>query len=77
MRGSIRRAGVLIAAASCAVLMGCSAPDDGVPALADWAEPGWMAQVRQANEAHQNAMIACHAEYGLDVVPDIAGGRAA
>lgn len=49
-------------------LAGCSAtgePDKTVP---EWVEPGWMAQVRQQNEEHNNAMIVCFAEYGIRVV---------
>lgn len=52
-------------------LAGCSAtgePDKTVPA---WVEPGWMAQVRQQNEEHNNAMIVCFAEYGIGVVAGI------
>jgi len=38
-----------------------------------WVEPGWIAQVRQANEEYQAGQIACYAEYGLTPVKATGG----
>ncbi len=69
------RVGVIVALVGGAlVLTGCETRDDGPPAVAGWAEPGWMAQVRQADEEFQAAMISCYAEFGLEGVRGIGGG---
>lgn len=70
----VGRAGLALALAfGLLALGGCAAPDDGEVA-AEWEEPGWMAQVRQQDEAYQSAMIACFAEYGLEGTRQIGGG---
>ena len=33
--------------------------------IGDWAEPGWMAQVRQEMEEYQIGQLACFAEHGM------------
>lgn len=70
MRVNVQRrpriVGALMAAALAASLLaGCSA----VSPLADddtaWVEPGWMAQLRQDKEEHQNQWLSCLEEHGL------------
>ncbi len=55
-------------------LTGCAAPGSGDQAAPGWDEPGWMAQVREQDEAYQSAMISCYAEYGLEAARSIGGG---
>lgn len=55
-------------------LTGCTVQADQPEASPDWVEPGWMTQVRQANDEYQSAMLACYAEHGLEGVRSMGGG---
>lgn len=75
MAGGVRRALLCGLVLGCAALAGCAPSEGGEGQEAPgWDEPGWMAQARQQEEEHQNAVISCFAEYGVEAVPGIGGG---
>jgi len=47
-------------------LTGCTASDPGPEPPEGWTEPGWMAEVRQAEEEYVEATLACYREHGVE-----------
>ena len=47
-------------------LAACTASDPGPEPPEGWTEPGWMAEVRQAEEEYVEATLACYREHGVE-----------